>query len=237
MKTSINLKLLACINLFLLDNSRPLIRTAIRVTMTLRKSPAGSGDTKLCKVWWCNAVPTRSTMVDTSHYRSLQYKFIVFGIRLWYSMFGSVQLQQKSFRIGCFSMEKMSRHFSDAVVMQLSHSFTDPCFDRGIMLAQSCSQDVEDPAYKKPSDCKSIPLFQKLSMTKALVWPLRWPFKVVDFSPELFLHQESSQSWERAASLIFGLFWNIFQGRLNCLWSMDEIAAEFAATCLFRTYN
>ena len=50
MKTSINLKLLACINLFLLDNSRPLIRTAIRVTMTLRKSPAGSGDTKLCKV-------------------------------------------------------------------------------------------------------------------------------------------------------------------------------------------
>ena len=30
-------------------------------------------------------------------------------------------------------------------------------------------KDVEDPAYKKPSDCKSIPLFQKLSMTKALV--------------------------------------------------------------------
>ena len=228
MKTSINLKC-TCISLFLLDNSRRLIRTAIGVTMTLRKSPAGSGDTKLCKVWWCNAVPTRSTMMDTSHYRSLQYKFIVFGIRLWYSMFGSVQLQQKSFGIGCFSMEKMSRNFSDAVVMQLSHIVTGSCFDRGIMLAQSCSQDVEDPAYKKPSDCKSIPLFQKLSMTKALVWPLS--------GPELFLHQESSQSWERAASLIFGLFWNIFQGRLKCLWSMDEIAAEFAATCFFRTYN
>lgn len=152
-------------------------------------------------------------------------------------MFGSVQLQQKSFGIGCFLMEKMSRNFSDAVVMQLSHIVTGSYFDRGIMLAQSCSQDVEDPAYKKPSDCKSIPLFQKLSMTKALVWPLRWPFKgPVDFSgPELFLHQESSQSWERAASLIFGLFWSIFQGRLNCLWSMDEIAA--AATCFFRTYN
>lgn len=92
-------------------------------------------------------------------------------------MFGSVQLQQKSFGIGCFLMEKMSRNFSDAVVMQLSHIVTGSYFDRGIMLAQSCSQDVEDPAYKKPSDCKSIPLFQKLSMTKALVWPLRWPFQ------------------------------------------------------------
>lgn len=30
-------------------------------------------------------------------------------------------------------------------------------------------QDVEDPAYKKPSDCKNISLFQKLSLTKALV--------------------------------------------------------------------
>ena len=30
-------------------------------------------------------------------------------------------------------------------------------------------QDVEDPAYRKPSDCKNISLFQKLSLTKALL--------------------------------------------------------------------